>query len=316
MANIVRRPEWFLPEGVVTPESHFSNRRSFLRLMGFSGAGLMASNPGSWAAEAATAPKKGYPFARNSGFNPEVRLTEEAVAGSYNNFYEFSLDKEEVRVLTSKFITSPWPIEIQGLCEHPFTLDVEELVSQMPMEERVCRFRCVEAWAMIVPWTGFPLAKLIEKARPKPEAKFIRFVTAHRPEQFPGVVSPRTSKYPWPYFEGLRLDEAMNPLTLVATGIYGKPLPKQHGAPLRIVVPWKYGYKSIKSVVRLEFVAEQPKTFWETLSAEEYPFESNVNPKIPHPRWSQATERMIGTGDRVRTLPFNGYGAQVAKLYS
>ena len=168
---------------------------------------------------------------------------------------------------------------------------------------------------MIVPWTGFPLSKLIEKAKPKPEAKFLRFITASRPDQFPGYTSPRTAHYPWPYFEGLRLDEAMHPLTLMATGIYGKPLPKQHGAPARIVVPWKYGYKSIKSVVKIEFVATQPKTFWETLAANEYPFESNVNPKVPHPRWSQATERLIDTGDRVRTQLYNGYADQVAKLY-
>jgi sulfoxide reductase catalytic subunit YedY len=165
-----------------------------------------------------------------------------------------------------------------------------------------------------VPWTGFPLAKLVEKAAPKPEAKFIRFETFNRPKEAPGMA--RLPNYPWPYFEGLRMDEAMNPLTLVATGIYGHPMPKQHGAPIRLVVPWKYGYKSIKSIVKIDFIAGQPTTFWETLAPDEYPFESNVNPKAPHPRWSQAVERMIDTGDYVKTQLYNGYGNYVAKLYS
>jgi len=216
--------------------------------------------------------------------------------------------------LTGDFETAPWPIEITGLVEKPLTLDATELFELFPLEERVYRFRCVEAWAMIVPWTGFPLSKLIEKVAPRREAKFLRFETFNRPAQAPGMRS--LHNYPWPYFEGLRLDEAMNPLTLAVNGVYGKPLPKQHGAPWRIVVPWKYGYKSIKSIVKIEFVAEQPKTFWETLGPDEYPFESNVNPKVPHPRWSQATERMIDTGDRVKTQLYNGYGEYVAKLYS
>jgi len=167
---------------------------------------------------------------------------------------------------------------------------------------------------MVLPWTGFPLSKLIEKAAPKAEAKFIRFETFNRPEQAPGM--SRLADYPWPYFEGLRMDEAMHPLTMVVTGIYGKPLPKQHGAPVRIVVPWKYGYKSIKSIVKMDFVRDQPKTFWETLGPDEYPFESNVNPKVPHPRWSQATERVVDTGDRIKTLLYNGYANEVAKLYA
>lgn len=315
MANILLRPEGHIPDRLITPESVFWNRRSFIKQLGFSGAGLVMAAHGLQGAEGAASEKKSYPFTRPQAFNPGWRLTDEKVSGSYNNFYEFSLDKEAVKSLTGKFTTSPWPIEVTGLCENPSTLDVEEWVSQMPMEERVYRFRCVEAWAMIVPWTGFPLAELIKKAKPKPEARFVRFITANRPDQFPGMTSPRTAGYPWPYFEGLRLDEAMNPLVLMATGIYGKPMPKQHGAPVRVVVPWKYGYKSIKSVVKIEFTATQPKTFWETLAADEYPFESNVNPKVPHPRWSQATERMIDTGERVRTQMFNGYADQVASLY-
>src|SRR6185369_8993929 len=230
----------------------------------------------------------------------------------YNNFYEFSTDKAEVSVLATRLVTSPWPIQISGLIDQPMTPDARELMEMFPLEERVYRFRCVEAWAMVVPWTGFPLSKLIEKVAPQSGAKFLRFETFNRPEQAPGM---KRNNFPWPYFEGLRLDEAMHPLTMVVTGIYGKPLPKQHGAPLRLIVPWKYGYKSIKSIVKIEFVAEQPKTFWETLAADEYPFESNVDPAVPHPRWSQATERMIDTGDRVRTKPFNGYADQAASLY-
>lgn len=308
MPNIIKRAPWSLPENLVTPENVFRNRRIFLKQLGATSAAAIAS-PALLAAEL----KKGYPYPRSSTFNPGWKLTDEKVAGSYINFYEFSLQKDKVTQLTGKFVTSPWPIEVSGLCEKPMTIDASELVETMPLEERVYRFRCVEAWAMIVPWTGFPLSKLIERAKPKPEAKFVRFETANRPAQMPGISAMKN--YPWPYFEGLRMEEAMHPLTLVATGIYGKPLPKQHGAPIRVVVPWKYGYKSIKSIVKVEFVEKQPKTFWETLQPEEYPFESNVNPAVPHPRWSQATERMIDTGDRVRTKPFNGYAEQVANLY-
>jgi sulfoxide reductase catalytic subunit YedY len=207
-------------------------------------------------------------------------------------------------------------VTIGGLVEKPLTLDVRELVDEMPMEERVYRFRCVEAWSMIVPWTGFPLAKLLEKVGPKPAARFVRFVTAARPDQMPGWERLKFQGYPLPYNEGLRLDEAMHPLTLVATGLYGKPLPKQNGAPIRIVVPWKYGYKSIKSIVKIELVERQPATLWETLSPTEYPFESNVDPNVPHPRWSQATERVLDTDDRIRTLKYNGYESQVAALYA
>lgn len=309
MANIILRPDWFIHERFVTPESVFQNRRGFLRQMGIAGAGLLAA---PWAMHAAEAAK--YPARRNPAFElaKGARLTAEEVAGSYNNFYEFTLVKQRVKDLVGKFVIDPWPIQITGLVEKPLTLDAHELAASMPLEERVYRFRCVEAWAMTVPWTGFPLSKLIEKAKPKPEAKFIRFETFNRPEQAPGMADQR---YPWPYFEGLRMDEAMHPLTLVATGIYGKPLPKQHGAPIRIVVPWKYGYKSIKSIVKIEFTDKQPKTFWEALQPQEYPFESNVDPRISHPRWSQATERIIDTGDRVKTKYLNGYAEQVGSLY-
>lgn len=332
MANIIRRPPWHIADHLITPETAFTNRRQFLKQMGFAGAGVLAASLAAQAADDGDTtlldkprpglqtlidkarPKRAtYPARRNPEFDPKWPLTNEKVAGSYNNFYEFSLGKENIAALARNFVTAPWPVEITGLVEKPMTVDAQELAATMGLEERVYRFRCVEAWAMIVPWTGFSLSKLIEMVAPKPEAKFIRFETFNRPQQAPGIAL--RPQYPWPYSEGLRMDEAMHPLTMVATGIYGKPLPKQHGAPIRIVVPWKYGYKSIKSIVKIEFIAQQPATYWETLQADEYPFESNVNPAAPHPRWSQATERMIDTDDRVKTRPYNGYGTQVARLY-
>ena len=333
MFNIIRRPGWFISERDVTPESVFLNRRYFLKQMGMASAGLLSlpligcskqatNEPTTGTAtsdtklSASPTPTGKYPYPRNAEFNPGWPLTNEKVAGTYNNFYEFSTTKDRVAQLVNKFVIAPWPVEIGGLVEKPMTLDAQELIETMPMEERVYRFRCVEAWGMIVPWTGFPLSKLIEKVSPKAEARFVRFQTFNRPDQAPGWARLIQQGYPLPYTEGLRLDEAMNPLTMVVTGIYGKPLPKQHGAPIRIIVPWKYGYKSIKSIVKIEFVAAQPATLWETLAPDEYPFESNVNPAVPHPRWSQATERMIDSGDRVRTQPYNGYGNYVAKLYA
>jgi sulfoxide reductase catalytic subunit YedY len=313
MANVIHRPGWNLPERLVTPEYIFNNRRRFLRQLGLAGAGLLSAR--SLLARAADGPAAtatGYPAPRHPDFAPDWKLTSERVAARYNNFYEFTLGKDVYNHIDA-FVTAPWPITISGLVEKPLTLDASELAALFGLEERIYRFRCVEAWAMVVPWTGFPLRKLIEKVSPKPAAKFIRFETFNRPSQAPGM--KEAPNYPWPYFEGLRLDEALNPLTLVATGIYGKPLPKQHGAPVRLVVPWKYGYKSIKSIVKIEFVERQPKTFWESLQPDEYPFESNVNPAVPHPRWSQATERMIDTGDRVKTQLYNGYARYVTDLY-
>jgi sulfoxide reductase catalytic subunit YedY len=330
MANIIIRPGWHIPERLITPEGIYRNRRRFLREMGFTGAGALlgllgvapgpaalAEEPkqGGDAAAGGTAAGKKYPFPRNPEFSGKgLRISDEEIATSYNNFYEFSTSKTRVKRLTGRFSTSPWTVEISGLVEKPMKLSIEEFIASMPMEERVYRFRCVEAWSMVVPWTGFPLRSLLEKAQPKSEAKFVKFTTFFRPDQAPGFTE--LSSYPWPYTEGLRMDEAMNPLTLVATGIYGKPLPKQNGAPIRIVVPWKYGYKSIKSIVKIELVTMQPTTLWETLAPDEYPFESNVNPKVPHPRWSQATERIVDTGNRVNTLLYNGYGEYVAKLYT
>ena len=262
--------------------------------------------------QAAVAPKL-YPAKRNEKYNPKIVLTNKAWATGYNNFYEFTTSKEQVRFLVDKFKTNPWQVEVSGLCDKPFKFDALDMAQKLGLEERVYRFRCVEAWSMIVPWTGYTLSKLLKQAEPKASAKYVKFYTAMKPAEMPGLA--RLPQYPWPYTEGLRLDEAMHDLTFMATGIYGEPLPKQNGAPLRLVVPWKYGYKSIKSIVKIEFTDRQPKTLWNALAPREYPFESNVDPGVPHPRWSQASERLIGPNPvRIKTIKFNGY-PQVAGLY-
>jgi sulfoxide reductase catalytic subunit YedY len=247
-----------------------------------------------------------------SGFTVSEKPTPLGDITNYNNFYEFSTDKREVAAESKGFVTRPWAVDVGGLVNKPQVFDLDELL-KFGQEERVYRFRCVEGWSMVIPWIGFPLAKLLEKVEPMSQARYVSFQTLHDPERLP---NQHTGVLSWPYVEGLRLDEAMHPLAILATGLYGQVLPPQDGAPIRLVVPWKYGFKSIKSIVKIEFIAQQPKTFWETLQPEEYPFESNVNPAVPHPRWSQATERMIDTGDRVKTQLFNGYGKYVAGLYA
>lgn len=338
MANLILPPAWRIPEREVTPEPVYRNRRAFLKQLGVVGGGALSAamigcgdsgpsgnaskgggNTGQVQVAAAdssvpsASDASGYPHPRNPDYDPGWTLTAEEAATSYNNFYEFTTSKTRVKELVGDFVISPWSIQVGGLVEEPLTLHLEDLLSLAPLEERVYRFRCVEAWAMVVPWTGYPLSKLIERCKPKSEAKYVYFETFNDPVQMPGIQKQRF--YPWPYNEGLTMEEAMHPLTLVGTGIYGKPMPKQNGAPIRLVVPWKYGYKSIKSIVRMDFTATQPKTFWSSLSPEEYPFESNVDPGVPHPRWSQAAERMIDTGLRVPTQKYNGYGDQVARLY-
>ena len=318
MAHLIVRPPWHLPDSSITPESVYHRRRDFLKAMGFVGGGLAVGLPalgqgGVGGANPATKTSTFSPGKRNPDHNPNIRLSDPEVATGYNNFYEFSTTKTRVRDLVGRFRTDPWTLEVTGLCEKPLKLDLTELLQGFTQEERVYRFRCVEAWSMVVPWNGFPLSELIARAKPKPEAKFVAFTTVLRPEEMPGIA--RLPDYPWPYTEGLRIDEALHPLTLLATGIYGKPLPKQNGAPVRVVVPWKYGYKSIKSIVRIEFTSKQPSTLWETLNPREYPFESNVDPRVPHPRWSQATERVVDTGDRIPTQYLNGYAGLVGKLY-
>ncbi|MCE1254368.1 MAG: protein-methionine-sulfoxide reductase catalytic subunit MsrP [Anaerolineae bacterium] len=230
----------------------------------------------------------------------------------FNNFYEFSLDKEAVADRAKGFVTQPWQIQIGGLVKNPMTLSMEQINKNFAAEERVYRLRCVEGWSMVIPWNGFQLSHLLEQVEPQPDAKYVYFETTFDSNQMPGLRDPG---FPWPYTEGLRLDEAMNPLTLLATGIYGKPLPPQDGAPIRLVVPWKYGFKSIKSIVKINLVNEQPATLWSSVAPNEYGFFANVNPDVSHPRWSQATERRLGEISRRPTLKFNGYEKEVAYLY-
>ena len=320
MANVIVRPEWSLPDKLITPEEIFCNRRRFLRDLGLVGAGLIGA-PGFTASKDNS---KYYPAKNNAALSSQLpagtkSTPAEWIAG-YNNFYEFTTEKYHVRhpFYMDKFSIDPWKMRVDGLCKKPLAVDAHDLIGEMgkkgKIDERVQRFRCVEGWSMVVPWTGFSLAELLKMVEPKSEAKFVRFTTAYNPKVMPGAA--RMTNYTWPYQEGLRIDEAMHPLTQVATGIYGKPLEKQNGAPLRLVVPWKYGYKSIKSIVRIELMAKQPKTFWEIANPEEYPFESNVDPKVAHPRWSQATERVLGFNNRrIATLKYNGFGKEVASLY-
>ncbi len=232
---------------------------------------------------------------------------------TYNNFYELGTDKSDPAQNAGSLRPRPWTVAVEGECAKPGRVDIDELLRTFPLEERVYRFRCVEAWSMVIPWVGFPLSAFLKRFEPTSRAKYVAFTTLHDPEQLPGQ---RRAILPWPYVEGLRLDEALHPLTLLAVGLYGKVLPNQNGAPLRLVVPWKYGFKSIKSIVKVELTQAQPPTTWNLSAPSEYGFYSNVNPEVSHPRWSQATERRIGELRRRPTLPFNGYAEQVASLYT
>src|SRR5687768_16416261 len=295
----------------ITPHSLYLSRRDFLKAAGIvTGSALLAA----CAPESGTAdPEEGAPVISASGKADELGDPANSFQDitNYNNFYEFSTDKEAVNPLSQEFTTEPWTVEVYGLVNNPKTYGIEDLL-KFPQEERVYRLRCVEAWSMVIPWTGFPLAGLLKEVEPTSDAKYVRFETVYRPEEMPGQNSPF---YPWPYQEGLRLDEAMHDLTILATGLYGMPMPNPNGAPIRLVVPWKYGFKSIKSIVKIELVAEQPSTLWNTVGPGEYGFYSNVNPERSHPRWSQASERRIGELGRRPTLMFNGYAEEVASLY-
>ena len=241
------------------------------------------------------------------------KLTSYEAITTYNNFYEFSTDKEEVARLSGEFRTEPWTVEVGGLVRNPQTYDIDDLRQKFTQEERIYRLRCVEAWSMVIPWMGFSLADLLKEVEPTSDAKYVRFETLYDPEQMPGQ---RNDWYEWPYVEGLRLDEAMHDLTILSTGIYGQPLLPQNGAPVRLVVPWKYGFKSIKSIVKIDLVEEMPTSLWMATAPNEYGFFANVNPDVSHPRWSQADERRIGELSRRPTLPFNGYEEEVASLYA
>ena len=317
-----RKRGWELPDSAATDETHYLNRRRILAGLGIGGAvlaapaviGMSGDDPPEQAeAPAEIDPSSGlYPVERNAAYTVERALTPEAEATTYNNFYEFGSHKNIHRAAQALPLR-PWEIRIDGMVEKPFTIGFDDLLKKMPLEERVYRHRCVEAWAMTVPWSGFPLKSLVELARPLGSARYLAMETFENAEIAP---SQNQRWYPWPYLEGLAIDEATNDLAFIATGLYGKPMPKQNGAPLRLAVPWKYGFKSVKSLVRFQFTEKRPVSFWEELQGSEYGFWANVNPKVRHPRWSQATERLLGTGKRVPTRIYNGYGEFVAGLYT
>ena len=295
--NILKRKGWEISESQVTSESLFLNRRQIV--------GGLAALPLIGAAQAAVNPK--YSDAGKP-------ITDEVQNTTYNNFYEYGTSKN-ISDAAQALITKPWSITIDGLVDAPLTFQAEDLIKMMTVEDRIYRHRCVEAWAMVVPWTGFALKDLIALAKPKAEAKYVRFETFNDPAMAPGQDPNSFSGYPWPYVEGLSMAEAMNDLAFIATGAYGKDLPKSMGAPLRLHTPWKYGFKSIKSIVKISFVTEQPMNFWQAIQSSEYGFWANVNPEVPHPRWSQATEEVLGTGERVPSVIYNGYGEFVADIY-
>ena len=318
MAYIKIPKGWEIPENQVTSESDYINRRKFIKNLGLGSAGAVLFSTNA-CAQGSALEQQLKPYRaqtlkakKNENFTVKREVTDEIVAATYNNYYEFTTSKSTVWKKVENFKARPWEIEISGLVEKPMTLDVDDLIKQMPLEERIYRFRCVEAWAMVVPWIGFPMKALLEKVQPKAEAQYVRMLTFLDPDMAP---QQHDVRMPWPYFEALTLAEAMNDLTLLTVGIYGHILPPQHGAPVRLIVPWKYGFKSIKSIVSIELTDQKPRTFWNTLAPREYDFDANVNPNVPHPRWSQATERMIGSRERLPTMIYNGYGDAVAHLY-
>lgn len=300
-----------IPDAEVTPEELYLSRREFMRgAAAFVGAATLVGAAGgsrvlAQGASGATDELLGL------GTTEERINTYEAIT-TYNNFYEFGYDKSDPSRNSGEFVTTPWSVTIDGLAENTGEFPLDELVANFEVERRVYRMRCVEAWSMVIPWNGFELRDLIALVVPKPEAKYVAFTTVFRPEQ---MIGQRRNLLEWPYVEGLRLDEAMNPLTLLATGLYDKPLLNANGAPIRLVVPWKYGFKGIKSIVKISFVAEQPPNTWNIMAPHEYGFYANVNPEVDHPRWSQASERRIGEFRRRDTLMFNGYGELVADMY-
>ncbi|RYZ39410.1 MAG: protein-methionine-sulfoxide reductase catalytic subunit MsrP [Myxococcaceae bacterium] len=311
------------PGSEVTPEKVYLRRRELIKNAGlFAGTAAVVGGGLYLLGMKRTRPMDGFvpdagqvaqPVAPAAGAfdTTEPRTPYEDIT-TYNNFYEFGLDKNDPARRAHTLKPRPWTVVIDGEVHKPQTVDVDQLISSFPLEERVYRMRCVEAWSMVIPWLGIPLGKLLERVQPTSFAKYVAFTTLEDPEQMPGQKSPVLD---WPYVEGLRLDEARHPLTLLATGLYGKQLPAQNGAPLRLVVPWKYGFKGIKSIVRISLTREQPRTTWNLANGREYGFYANVNPAVDHPRWSQASERRIGDTGRRPTLPFNGYAEQVADLY-
>jgi sulfoxide reductase catalytic subunit YedY len=313
-----------IPTSEITPKDIYLSRRKFMTGAAAltATAALAACSPASLVkpessapASATEAPAAGEPAPTESAAITD-ELGDPATSyqdvTNYNNFYEFTLDKEKVAPMAANYPTSPWRVEVGGLVRNPGVYSGDDFRTQYDQEERIYRMRCVEGWSMVIPWQGFPLAKLLQEVEPKAEAKYVRFETILDPEKMPGQ---RSRWYEWPYIEGLRVDEAMNDLAILSTGLYGEELLPQNGAPVRLVVPWKYGFKSIKSIVKIDLVEEMPTSLWMNAAPNEYGFYANVNPEVDHPRWSQASERRIGELGRRRTLMFNGYEEQVAHLY-
>jgi sulfoxide reductase catalytic subunit YedY len=300
----------------VTDERLVLNRRAFIAgAAALAAAGCQGSD--ATAAPPPPAPGQALAAARNETLSLADPVTKFEDATTYNNFYEFGINKDDPARLAHTLKPRPWSVQVDGLVAKPRTFDIDEVLALAPLEERIYSLRCVEGWSMVIPWIGFPLSALLARVQPTPAARYVEFVTLMDPTQFPGQrPSFFGSSLDWPYVEGLRLDEAMHPLTLLTVGMYGRVLPNQNGAPLRVVVPWKYGFKSAKSLVRIRLTAGQPATSWNKAAPQEYGFYSNVNPTVDHPRWSQATERRIGEFRRRKTLMFNGYGDQVASLYA
>jgi sulfoxide reductase catalytic subunit YedY len=302
---------WELPESAAVDEAVFRDRRRLIQALA-AGSILAPALLRAGSAFADADPSAGlYPAKRNPKYTLDRPLTDEKYPTHYNNFYEFGTDKDIVDAARALPIR-PWTITIDGMVDKKMTVDIDDLLKKMPLEERLYRHRCVEAWSFTVPWAGFPLAALVDMAKPLGSAKYLKMVTFMDPKVAPGQ---KAFFYPWPYTEGLTMAEATNDLAFLVTGMYGKPLPKQDGAPLRLATPWKYGFKSVKSINHFEFTDKRPVTYWEQLQSSEYGFWANVNPQVPHPRWSQATERVLGTDQRVPTLLYNGYGDYVASLY-
>ncbi|MGB7779029.1 MAG: protein-methionine-sulfoxide reductase catalytic subunit MsrP [Pseudolabrys sp.] len=312
--NIIHRRGWEIPDRFITPEHLAFSRRSLLA----GAASTLALAPGAASAQRVTDVAKLpdpsadlYPAKRNEKYTLDRPITDEKVNGNYNNFYEFGTAKT-IAAAAQVLAIRPWTLKIDGMVEKPMEVGIDVLIRKLTLEERTYRHRCVEAWGMAIAWTGFPFAKLVELARPLGSAQYVRMETFMDPKMAPGQRQPW---YPWPYVEGVTMGEATNELAFLVTGAYGHPLARQHGAPLRLALPWKYGFKSIKSIVRFSFTDKRPKGMWEALQPSEYGFWANVNPQVPHPRWSQASEEIIGTGERKPTLLFNGYSEYVADLY-
>ena len=311
MSFIINKKIWNIENQYITDEKIFNSRRKILKNLALGS--LFYAGMSSIPKDVLSQSNLYYPPKVNNLYKVNRPITKESDATTYTNFYEFGSSKNIWR-RAAKMKTSPWTITIDGLVKKPLTIDIDDLLRKIGgIEERVYRFRCVESWSMTVPWSGFPLNKILSLVEPSSNAKFIRFETFYEPDIAPGQ---KQKWYPWPYQEGITIDEAKNDLSFIATGIYGKKLPNQNGAPLRLVIPWKYGFKSIKSIVKISFVSSRPKGLWEKIAPAEYGFWANVNPQISHPRWSQSTEQQLGIEGRIPTVIYNGYGPQVASLYS